>query len=71
MRASQSEKLAESRGRTGTMFVKYNRMGGGFTADTSVLSTSKPSMTFFTDRFQKTVVTLVIAADTVKYTLTM
>ena len=54
-----------------TMFVKDFRMGGPFAANPSVLPNTNPKMTFYTDRYQQTVVSMIIAADAVKYSLTV
>jgi hypothetical protein len=61
------DKFTELSGRKGSSFVKYYTQGGPFSSN--VLATpNKPSMTFYTDRFQKTVVNMIISADDVTYT---
>lgn len=58
---------AEARGGAGSYFIKYFKMGGTF--DATIQNPATARMVFGTSRYQKTVVTMMVDADRVRYVL--
>jgi hypothetical protein len=64
----ESDSPKESQGEAGEYKLKYHTMGGGILAN---VKASEPEVTFTTDRFQKTLLSLSFAADAVRFTQKM
>ena len=60
----QSDLALERQGRVGSYFTKFHKQGGDFIP---VIRNDGASMRFVTNRFQKSIVTLMLNADSVKF----